>query len=165
MQPYPDVLLLTIFYFRRHILASYLLVAGGDNTTKSITVDSHTYYYYFTHTHKIPTTELSRFSSSQQQHPTCYLFVAILQQWVRQRCSVQEWNYHFSEGNFKRRFVCIKLFHSSTWAYKQNTKAHIRPIHFCALCTYFLRKNLCGVSIGRIEVTCGRIYMAGLWAC
>ena len=220
MQPYPDVLLLTIFYFRRHILASYLLVAGGDNTTKSITVDSHTYYYYFTHTHKIPTTELSRFSSSQQQHPTCYLFVAILQQWVRQRCSVQEWNYHFSErnfkrrfvcinfttalrrsgvelqlfrgkfqasfrvhilyrqrcsvqewnynfseGNFKRRFVCIKLFHSSTWAYKQNMKAHIRPIHFCALCTYFLRKNLCGVSIGRIEVTCGRIYMAGLWAC
>jgi hypothetical protein len=83
----------------------------------------------------------------------------------RQRCSVQEWNYNFSEGNFKRRFVCIKLFHSSTWAYNQNMKAHIRPIHFCALCKYFMSKNLCGVSIGRIEVTCGRIYMAGLWAC
>jgi len=66
MQPYPDVLLLTIFYFRRHILASILLVAGGDYTTKSITIDSHTYYYYFTHahTHKIPTTELSRFSNT-----------------------------------------------------------------------------------------------------
>lgn len=58
--------------------------------------------------------------------------------------------------------MCIKLYHSSTWHYKQKMEAHSRLIHFCALCIYFLCEKLCWVGTCRIEVTCGRIYAAGL---
>jgi len=39
---------------------------------------------------------------------------------------------------------------------------HIRPIHFCALCMYFLCENLCAVCIGTMKGTSGRVSTGGI---